>query len=303
MEIFHKIIKMTHRKKLRELNSRGASIDDREYLTAVFKYRLGYKLDLNNPITFNEKMQWLKLFDRNPLYTMMVDKHAVKSFVSGAIGERFVAKELGVYNRAEEIDLSNLPNSFVAKTTHGCGGMFVVKNKSQITINQLANVLNPGLNDNYYYHCREWPYKDVPPKIIIEEYLKDNDFDILPVYKFFCFNGEPYILQAIQNDKHSDETIDYFDMNWTRLKLKQNFPNSKHPLKAPKSFSKMKEFCKILSKGIPFVRCDFYDVNGEPYFSEFTFYSDAGFERFYPNKWDRILGDRIDINKARKVEG
>lgn len=283
---------------LRKIKKESHNLSDKEYIETMFRIRVGYKLDLSNPITFNEKMNFLKLFNRKNQYTLMVDKHAVKAYVSDLIGEEYIAKELGVYNRAEDIDVSMLPERFVLKTTHGCGGMIIVKNKGDFDINQAVRTLNPSLESNYYYWCREWPYKNVKPRIIAEEFLKDDNYDVLPVYKFFCFDGQPFLLQGIKNDKHENETIDYFDMSWNNLHIRQNFPNSRSPLKKPASFEKMIEFCKAMTKGIPFVRCDFYDVNGHPYFSEFTFYSDAGFEKFHPKKWDRILGDKIDLTNC-----
>lgn len=282
---------------IKRLRKKGNEMSDEEYISRFFKIKMGKKLDLSNPITFNEKLNYLKLFDRNDKYTIMVDKHAAKQYVSKLLGSEYVAKEYAVWNRIEDFDILSLPNSFVLKTTHGCGGMLIVKNKKEFNYNEFYKKIVPSLSSNYYYHCREWPYKNVPPRIIAEEFLKDDRFDVLPVYKFFCFNGEPFILQAIQNDKHENETIDYFDMNWQKLKLKQNFPNSKKPLTRPQTFEEMKDCCVKLSKGIPFVRCDFYEVNNKVYFSEFTFYSDAGFEKFYPKKWDLKLGQKIQIQK------
>ena len=279
-----------------KLESEKELFSDEEYLKKYFRIVMGYELNLDNPKTFNEKMQWLKLYNRQSIYTTMVDKHAVKKFVSDIIGSEFVAEELGCYASPNDIDLSKLPNQFVLKTTHGCGGMIVVHDKTKIDTNMINKILGKSLKDNYYYHCREWPYKNVQPRIIAEELLKDNKFDILPVYKFFCFDGEPFLLQAIKNDKHENETIDYFDMNWTNLHIRQNYPSSRKPLDMPQSFDKMKSICRKLTKGIPFVRCDLFDVNGKVYFSEFTFFSDAGFEKFHPNKWDLLLGEKIAIN-------
>ena len=275
------------------LKKNSDSLDDKEYLSKHFRIVMVKDINWSNPSTFNEKMQWLKLYNRNNLFTTMVDKHAVKDYISSKIGSKYVAKEVGVYNSVQEIDINKLPDRFVLKTTHGCGGMVVVTDKTQFNLAEVDDKLSRGLSQNYYYNCREWPYKNVPPKIIAEEFLKDDNYDVLPVYKFLCFNGEPYILQAIQNDKHPNESIDYFDMSWNKLPIKQNYPNSKHPLNKPTSFEEMKVLCRKLTKDIPFVRCDFYDVNGRAYFSEFTFFSDAGFERFHPKKWDLILGKKI----------
>lgn len=275
----------------------SADMGDEEFIKKTFRINLGYDLDLNDPKTFNEKLNWLKLYNRKDVYTTMVDKHAVKKLVrDSACGKEIgIAEELGCYESADEIDFNLLPERFVLKTTHGCGGMVICKDKSKLDIPAIKKELNASLKDNYYCHCREWPYKNVPPKIIAEAFLSDGVHDALPVYKFFCFDGEPYIAQVITNDKRPNETIDYIDMDYNKLKLKQNYPNSKAQLDKPSCFEEMKGMCRILTKGIPFVRCDLYDVNGKVYFSEFTFFSDAGFTKFHPKSWDRKLGDLIKL--------
>lgn len=276
-----------------KLNAISKSLSDEEYLSQFYKIMFGKRLNLSEPKTFNEKMQWLKLYNRNPSYTVMVDKHLSKRLVSRIIGDNYVAKEYGCWDSFDEIDFANLPNSFVLKTTHGCGTILICKNKCSCDYLSYRDTFQQSLEDNFYYHLREWPYKDVEPKIIAEEYLSDGQNSILPVYKFFCFNGAPYLVQVIQNDKQYNESIDYMDMKWNRLKLKQNFPNSKVLLPKPECFEKMKEVCTKLTKGIPFVRCDLYAIGTKIYFSEFTFFSDAGFEPFHPKKWDLILGEKI----------
>lgn len=289
-------------KKIRTRNlysSRYKSLSDEDYLKRMFKIKMGYELNLQDPRTFNEKINWLKLYNRNPLYTTMVDKHAVKAYVSNIIGESHVIKELGVYGSSSEINLSLLPDKFVLKTNHGCGSMVICKNKDNVNWDFEFCKLDEALSDNYYFHCREWVYKDVKPCILAEEYMKDSEYDVLPVYKIFCFDGSPFLIQTIKNDKQINESIDYFDINWKRLKLKQNFPNSKHPLSKPSNLQEMLDLARKLTKGIPFVRCDFYSIEGKVFFSEFTFYSDAGFERFHPKKWDFILGDLIKLQSYR----
>lgn len=282
----------------KKLSKASDGLDDEDYLKRLYKIHFGHELDLKNPQTFNEKLQWLKLHNRKDAYTTMVDKHAAKGFVRSLCSEDEIkiAEELGCYESADDIDFNSLPDKFVLKTTHGCGGMVICKDKSKLDIPAIKKMLNDSLKDNYYTHCREWPYKNVPHRIIAEAFLSDGVNDALPVYKFFCFNGEPHIAQVITNDKRPNETIDYIDMDYNKLKLKQNFPNSKHQLPKPKQFEKMKDICRILTKGIPFVRCDLYDVNGDIYFSEFTFFSDAGITPFHPKKWDLELGRMIELN-------
>lgn len=304
MFIFKKVIRNLNpfflRKKflIRKL-LKQKEMPDEEYLKKMFKYKMGYELDLTNPKTFNEKLNYLKLHNRNPLFTKMVDKHDVKEYVSSIIGKEYIIKELGVFNNTSEINLENLPNEFAMKTTHGSGGVVVCKDKTKLNWKQIFENFDESLKRNYYFSFREWPYKDIKPRIIIEELMSDGKNDVLPVYKFFCFDGKPVLLQAIKNDKMPNETIDYFDMDWNLLKLTQNFKNSKKPLEKPVTFEEMKEIAAKLSKGFLFIRVDLYLINGRTYFSEFTFYSDAGVEKFHPSDWDLKLGNLIKIPELK----
>ena len=261
------------------------------------KYRLEMKrkLNLKNPKTFNEKLNWIKLYYRKPIMTTMADKYEVKKYVSDIIGPEYVIPSIAIYDKWDDIDFDSLKAPFVMKTTHSSGVIAVVKDKESFDYETTKKKFNKSLKQNYFYSCREWPYKNIKPRIIIEQFVKDDKEDNLPVYKFFCFNGEPYLVQTIKNDKTSYETIDYFDMDWKFLKLKQNFENSEIPLSKPSNFEDMKELAAKLSKGFPFVRVDLYSVNGRIYFSEFTFFSDAGYHQFYPDEWDQILGEKIKL--------
>ena len=274
----------------------GKKLSDEEYIAKMFKLKLGYDIDLSNPKTFNEKLNYLKLNYRKPILTKMVDKHEAKRIVSDIVGEQFVVKEYGLFDKADDIEFDILPNEFVLKTTHFSGGVIICKDKEKFDSKAATEKLNKLLKQNYYYNCREWPYKDIEPKVIVEKYITDGINDVLPVYKFFCFDGKPVLLQAIKNDKQKTETIDYFDMDWNMLELRQNYPNSDTPLNKPINFEEMKEIAERLSKGFPFIRVDLYSVNGKTLFSEFTFFSDAGFERFYPEEWDEKLGAMIKIS-------
>ena len=261
------------------------------------KYRLlmKRKIDLKNPKTFNEKLNWIKLYYRKPIMTTMADKYEVKKYVSNIIGDEYVIPSIAIYDKWDDIDFDKLEAPFVLKTTHSSGVIAVVKDKYLLDYKTAKKRFNKSLKENYFYSCREWPYKDIKPRIIVEKYIKDSKEDNLPVYKFFCFDGEPYLVQTIKNDKTSYETIDYFDMNWERLDLKQNFENSEIPLDQPSNFKEMKALAEKLSKGFPFVRVDLYSVDGKIYFSEFTFFSDAGYTKFYPDKWDLMLGEKIKL--------
>lgn len=274
----------------------GKLIPDSLWLHMKYKQHLGKRGDFMNPQTFNEKMQWLKLNDRNPEYSLMADKYSVKKRVSELIGEQYVIPLLGVWNRAEEVDISGLPDQFVLKTTHDCGGVIVCRDKSRFDYNKMVNSFSARLSKNYYWNCREWPYKNIQPRIIAEEYMEDKKSKVLPVYKILCFNGQPEIIQTIQNDKQPNESIDYFDVNWNLLDLRQNYPNSEIPLSRPEKLTEMIEIARKLSRGTRFIRIDLYSINGDIYFSEYTFYSDAGFAAFVPERWDKKLGDMIQLN-------
>lgn len=268
-------------------------LPDRSYLRIKYNLAMGKKLDLKNPQTFNEKLQWLKLYSRKPEYTCMVDKYEAKQYVAQKIGEEYIIPTLGVWDNFDDIDFDSLPNQFVLKCTHDSSGLIIVRDKAELDQVAAKKKIEKSLKKNYYYLSREWPYKNVKPRIIAEKYMQDGKTVNLPVYKILNFAGEPQIIQAIQNDKTEFETIDYFDTNWNRFDLKQNFPNSDYPIKRPECFEDMLELAKKLSQNIPHIRTDFYVINGKLYFSEFTFYSDAGFAPFSPECWDRKLGEWI----------
>ena len=272
------------------------SWSDEKYLKKCYKLRLGRPLDLSNPKTFNEKLQWLKLYNRQSIYTNMVDKYSVKKIVADKIGEEYIIPTLGVWNSFDEIDFDTLPEQFVLKCTHDSGGLAICRDKSKFDVDSAKQKIEKSLNRNYYYYGREWPYKDVKPRIIAEKYMEDKSSDVLNVYKIFTFDGEPKIIQAIQGDKTASETIDYFDTEWNFLNMRQNFPNSTTHLHKPETLPKMLELARVLAKGVaPFLRVDFYEINGEVYFSEFTFYSDSGMARFDPEEWDLRLGEMIKL--------
>ena len=266
---------------------------DKASIKLKYRFLMKRKLNLKSPQTFNEKLNWIKLYYRKPIMTTMVDKYEVKQYVTDIIGPEYVIPSIAIYDKWDDIDFNTLKTPFVMKTTHASGVIKIVKDLESFDKETTKKIFNKSLKQNYFYSCREWPYKNVKPRIIIEQFIKDEKEDNLPVYKFFCFNGEPYLVQTIKNDKTTYETIDYFDMDWKFLNLKQNFENSKEPLNKPVNFEEMKELAAKLSKGFPFVRVDLYSVNNIIYFSEFTFFSDAGYQRFYPDEWDLILGEKI----------
>ncbi|MDL2330444.1 glycosyl transferase [Odoribacter sp. OttesenSCG-928-A06] len=252
---------------------------------------------MKNPKTFNEKLQWLKLYDRNPKYINMVDKYTAKLIVSGCIGEQYVVPTIGIYDCFDDIDFDILPDKFLIKCTHDSGGVFICTDKSKLNIKTLKNKIQKHLKKNYYYHAREWPYKDVKPRIIVEEYLFNRDNSPLVDYKFMCFNGKVKCSFVCSNRyKKEGLNVDFFDLNWEKLPFERHYKNSNDIIPKPNNYEKMISLAEKLSIGIPFLRIDFYDVNGEIYFGEFTFSPGAGFEEFSPDSWDRKLGDWIHLS-------
>ena len=269
---------------------------DRKFLEKKFLLSTGKKLDLDNPKTYNEKLQWLKLHDRRPEYTTMVDKYAVRGYIKDKIGEEYLIPLVGgPWKSFDEIDFNALPDQFVLKCTHNSGGLVICRDKRKLDMEAIRQKLTRSLNRNYYLSGREWPYKDVPPQIIAEKYMQDGEFEVLPVYKFFCFDGKPKLIQAIQNDKQPNESIDYFDTEWNRLELRQNFPNSETPYAKPEQLGEMLKLVEKLSSGMKHIRVDVYVINGKVMFSELTFYSDGGFAEFHPAQWDEKLGNWLEI--------
>lgn len=271
--------------------------DDNFFYEKYYRIALKKELNLDNPVTYNEKIQWLKKYDRNPLYTKLVDKYEVKAIVADMIGEEYIIPTLGVYNSFDEIDFSILPDRFVIKVTHDSGGVIICKDKNKLNIANARRVINKALKRDYYLDWHEWPYKDVPKRIIIEELLEDAESEDLRDYKFFAFDGEVKAL-FIASDRQSatEETkFDFYDENFEFLPFINGHPNSGMIMDKPKTFEKMKELAATLSEGIPHVRVDLYEVNGKIYFGELTFAHWSGFVPFEPEEWDYIFGSWIKL--------
>lgn len=264
---------------------------DKMALQLQWMRAFGKELNLNEPQTFNEKLQWLKLHDRNPLYTTLVDKYRVKQYVSEKIGSQYVVPLLAVYNSVNEIDLSSLPNQFVLKCNHDSGSFAICRDKNNFDIESAKRKLDKGLKTDFYKIAREWPYKNVKRCIIAEQYLDAED-GVLCDYKFFCFNGKPKIMY-IGADKADEPTSDFYDMDFNHLPIRMVDPNAAVPPLRPQCFEQMKLIAATLSKGIPHVRVDFYCVNNKIYFGEFTFYHMGGFSEVKPSEWNNRLGEYI----------
>ena len=270
---------------------------DERYLKHLFKVRMGKKLDLKNPQTYNEKLQWLKLYDRKPEYTTMVDKYEVKKYVADKIGDEYIIPTLGVWDNFDDIDFEKLPNQFVLKCTHDSGGLVICKDKSKLDINAAKNKINKSLKQNYYYSGREWPYKNVKPRIIAEKYMVDEETNDLRDYKFFCFDGKAKMMYMASNRFNNDKetTMDYFDEDFNWLDINWGTKKSDIKPSKPNNFEEMISIAERLSKDIPEVRIDLYYCNKQIYFGEITFFDGSGFNTIKPIEWDYKLGSYIKL--------
>lgn len=284
------------------------NMPDELYLKKVFLYKLGYPLNLQNPQTFNEKLQWLKLHDRKPEYTTMVDKYEVKKYVADKIGEQYIIPTLGVWNSFDEIDFDSLPNQFVLKCTHDSGGLVICRDKSSFDIEAARKIINKSLSVNYYYAGREWPYKNVKPRIIAEQYMEDGEHLVPEDYKIYCFNGNPkYIVvfhNRFDNRKALSETV--YNINWEpqHISLDEHFAISDKTSPKPECLEELLEITRILCKNISQVRVDFYILNNKIYFGEITLYTANGLQKMIPEELDAILGNwiKLPIDKKNKEQ-
>ena len=254
-------------------------------------------IDFNNPETFNEKLQWLKIYNRCPEYINMVDKSKAKEYAARIIGEEYIIPTLGLFDSVEDIDFDKLPNQFVLKCTHDSGGIVVCRDKSSLDVKEAKRKLDKGLRTNFFWQTREWPYKQVKPRIIAEQYMEDQETNELRDYKFFCFDGTPMIMfVATERQKKGAETkFDFFDTEYNHLNIINGHPMADVPPQKPKNFSLMLQLAKQLSQGIPHVRIDFYEVNGMVFFGEFTFTHWSGNMPFQPEEWDYKLGEWLTL--------
>ena len=272
-------------------------LSDKTFIKIEYRNRMRKKLNLKNPQTFNEKLQWLKIYDRKPIYTTMVDKYEVKNYVADKIGDEYIIPTLGVWDSFDEIDFDALPDQFVLKCTHDSGGLVICKDKSKLNKEKAKKKIELSLNRNYYYHGREWAYKDVKPRVIAEKYMEDKNSKDLKDYKFFCFDGKVKAM-FIATDRFTqgvETKFDFYDTNFEHLPFTNGHPNAECVIEKPKHFEKMKELAEILSKGIPQIRVDFYEIDDEVYFGELTFFHWSGMVPFVPEKWDYVFGEWIEL--------
>jgi hypothetical protein len=265
----------------------------------IYRQRTGKRLRLIKPRTLGEKLQWIKLFDRRPEYTRLVDKLGVRSFITEVLGEEYLIPLIAVYENADDIDFTTLPDRFVLKCTHDSGSTVVCRDKSTLDTQAVREKLRKCLSRNYYDWGLEWPYKNVKPRIIVEEYMVDESGFELKDYKFRCFNGIPKVLM-ICSGRFTDFRLNFYDMEFNPLPIFDDYPIADKPLSRPVSFETMKELAGKISAGIPFVRVDFYDIKGKVYFGEMTFFPGNGM--YYQEEWDYKMGDLLDLSMAWKYQ-
>ena len=268
--------------------------NDEFYLKIFYRISIGKKLTLQKPITYNEKLQWLKLNYKNPNYIEMVDKIKAKKYAGCTIGKEHIIPLLGIWNEFDDIDFSKLPNKFVLKTSHGCGGVVICKNKKKFNISKAKKIINKSLKHNYFFRGREFYYKKIKPRILAEEFMVDESGYELKDYKFFCFDGIPKAM-FIATGRPYDTRFDFFDIEFNHLAFINGYKNADIQPKKPKNFEKMVELSAKLSENIPHVRVDFYNVNGRIYFGEMTFSHWGGMKAFEPEEWDHKFGEWIKL--------
>lgn len=270
---------------------------DKLYLRLIFFARTGKRLNLDNPLTYNEKLQWLKLYNRKREYTKMVNKIEAKKYVASIIGDEYIIPTIAEYNSVKEIEWEKLPDKFVLKCTHDSGGIVICKDKSQLEIKSAIKTISKSLKRSYFYQNREWPYKNVTPRIICEEYKVDESGYELKDYKWFCFDGQvkACYIASDRGNPNEETKFDFYDENFNHLPFTNAHPNATRELSKPVGFEKMKELAAQLSQGIPHVRVDFYDINGQIFFGELTFFHMSGMTPFEPEEWDYKLGEWIKL--------
>ena len=269
---------------------------DRQYIKYWFKNKMGYYPNLDNPTTFNEKLQWLKLYYRNPILTTLVDKYAVKKYVSDKIGEKHIIPTIGVWDHFDEIDFDALPDQFVLKCTHDSGGLVICKDKSKLDMQVAKEKIENSLATDFYKAGREWPYKNVKPRIIAEKYMEDESGYELKDYKFFCFNGSCEYFK-IDFDRQKSHHANYFNRACELMPFGEVVcpPDYNRELKIPSNIGEMINKAEQIAVSInnAFVRVDLYNINGQVYFGEITFYPASGVGKFEPVEWDTIFGEQI----------
>ena len=276
-------------------------VPDRTFLKWHYYFSMNRFPDLDHPTTFNEKLQWLKLYNRRPEYTVMADKYRVREYVEEKIGKEYLNPLLGVWESPDEIDFDRLPEKFVLKCNHDSGSTVICKEKSGFDRKKAVRFLKKRLRTNYFWMGREWPYKNIERRVIAERYMTDGSGSALKDYKFFCFNGRCKALY-IATDRGTDTRYDFYDRDFHHLPLVWEHPNADKELPKPENFDEMIRIAEILSEGIPLVRVDLYDICGRICFGELTFFHAGGVQPLEPESFDELFGSWIRLPDQKIVE-
>lgn len=271
-------------------------LSDQTYLKIMFYLNTKETLNLSHPITFNQKLQWLKLFDRQSIYTEMVDKFEVRKIVSERLGKEFLIPLIGIYDNFEQMDFDNLPTQFVLKPNHTSGNVFVCKDKRSVNKDELRIMAQKWLDREYYWVHREWPYKNIKPKLVCEAYMKDAHSEVLTDYKIYCFNGLPQFIQVISERGPKGYYVNHFDFNWKEIDIDRvKYKRTEKELEKPAQLAQMREIAMKLCEGLKFVRIDLYVINGLVYFGEITFFPVSGYVDLSP-KSNLELGNMLSLD-------
>ncbi|KLI36921.1 glycosyl transferase, partial [Brachyspira hyodysenteriae] len=276
----------------------------KEIIRKKFLEYVGYEPNLDNPQTFNEKLQWLKLYYHDPLMTKCADKYAVREYIKETVGEEYLIPLIGVWNRVEDIDFNSLPNQFVLKVNWGSGMNIIVKDKNNLDIEDAKNKLSQWMkpSSNHYYTSYEWGYKYIKPKIICEKYMKDDNTNNLIVYGFYCFNGIPKFIHTITDAHTGTDRCNIYDLNWNKQNFFYIWKNTDYDIDKPKQLELMISLVKKLCFKFVHVRVDLFHINGAIYIGELTFYTNAGLSNFSPIEWDYKFGELLELPKEKKLE-
>ncbi|MDT2848674.1 ATP-grasp fold amidoligase family protein [Vagococcus carniphilus] len=291
MNKLKKVIGLFLRTKLSRL------LSDETFLKIQYKYVTGEKLNLDSPKSFNEKLQYLKIEQREPIFTEVADKFKVREYVSSTIGQEYLIPLYGVYDSFDEINFQDLPDEYVIKTNHNSGGYFLVPDSKKININAARSKLEPMLKKNYYYFTREWPYKNIKPKLICEKYLRENDDMELRDYRFFCFDGEvKFIAVDLSIVDKSKVRRNLYDKNWKLLDEEISYERDlTEKIPKPKNLSEMIDLAEKLSSNFKHVRVDLYNINNKIYFGELTMYHQSGYGDIRPQSFNKLMGSWIKL--------
>ena len=277
------------------------AMSDERNIRIKYRLRTGRKLNLDNPVRFNEKLQWIKLYDRRPEYSVMADKYLVRNYIMEKLGEKYLIPFLGVWNKAEEIDFDQLPEQFVLKCNHDSGSVVICRDRSCFDKQAAMKKLNKGLKRNGFWYGREWPYKNIQPRIIAEKCMTDESGTELKDYKVMCFDGKAKLIQ-IHRGRYKAHTQDFYDTDWNHLDVFQGCDQSDTLMEKPAFLQDMLELSEKLAEGIPHVRVDWYYVEGQLYFGELTFFDASGFDEFEPDHYNELLGSWITLPQKNTKE-